>query len=163
MRGNNTYVEAVLTPGTRDFGFFDVFLELERADGLKAGRKKQKSIIMSKDTMYVCQYVQSPYAIGETELISKLEWRTGNVYKYLGDVPTTTRYRLATEELWIFLMVAMSKMGRSYMDVVADRLEDSNDVDLYYNSSRNSVCKSDGSVAPWNEIVLGLSHELIVK
>lgn len=164
MRQDNSYVEALWVPETNDFGFFDVFYNLERKNGfIGSSVDKKKSIIMSTSSMYICQFVKNGFFSTESELIHELEWDSMNVFLKKGGIPDSTRYRLATEELWIFLMVATGQMNTRCMDLVSKRLSKSMETDLYYDRNRNAVCNRNGAYAPWNEIVIALSHEYQTK
>lgn len=75
MRQDNSYVEALWVPETNDFGFFDVFYNLERKNGfIGSSVDKKKSIIMSTSSMYICQFVKNGFFSTESELIHELEW-----------------------------------------------------------------------------------------
>ena len=65
-----------------------------------------------------------------------------NVFLKKGGIPDSTRYRLATEELWIFLMVAIGQMNTRCMDLVSKRLSKSMETDLYYD--RNKTASNHG-------------------
>ena len=168
MGYNNSCVEAILRPNSTDFGFFNYFYRLlqERHPEIKGTvDNKQKSIVMTSDTMYVCQFVKMHSAIYQRiepmESIISVNLNSGRINLMEFSIPDTTRHRVATNELWLYLSYGMGLLDEKVFPVISGRLEKSTDVDLFVNIFDNTIRKvNSNSKASFQEIVIGLSEEL---
>lgn len=163
MIQNNSCVEAILLPGTEDFGFFDYFYRrlAQRNSFIKgAVNNKQKSIVMTSDVMYLCQFVKSEYSSQPIESIISVRWSNGQINFMESVIPDTTRYRVATPELWLYLMYLIGAVDKNVLSTINKRFQNCTDVDLYFDTYANCVKKRNGLTASFPEIVLGLSVEL---
>jgi len=123
---------------------------------------------MTSDTMYVCQFVKMHSAIYQRiepmESIISVNLNSGRINLMEFSIPDTTRHRVGTNELWLYLSygmgVAVDKDGKAFW-LINERLKKSTDVDLFVNIFDNTIRKVNGnSKASFQEIVIGLSEEL---
>ena len=160
---DNSCVEAILVPGTSDFGLFDFFYKhLEQRNPCIVGsvNDKQKSVVITSDTMYLCQYVKFKHIQQPLESIISMRFTDGRVNLMEDNIPDTTRYRVATDELWLYLMYAVNQADKSVLSIVDERLKNCTEIKLHYDSFSNCIKRANGLNASLPEIVIGLSLEL---
>lgn len=166
MYKNNSVIEAILLPKTKDFGLFQQFVDISKHCGLsdvKSIDTKNKSIVISGNNLYVCQSVKFKYSPMISELIIVCNTKTGDC-QLAKTIPDTTRYRIASEYLWLYLAGVFNCVDQdSTYSILNNSIIDNSEVNIHYNDVFMDYYRTNGEQASLAEITLALSYEFQTK
>ena len=172
MSYSNQVVEAVYVPGSNDYGFFNIFINMAHkllyGLELEPSNDDRKSVVAKENDLWICQfcYVHNKlFNISDKEeIVLHLNMRNGAIRIEEKRVPKTDIFINASEELWIYLANKMNNPNvNMLMPRVADMVYYQSDGMYHYDYEQEDVYDNDGWLLCLNDTLLSLRGKMEFK